>query len=301
MRLLLAFAETVRHGGFARAARELGLSPSAVAKAVQRLEARLGVRLFHRTTRRIGLTHEGEELYARCRRILDELDELERVAARGTQGARGTLRIDAPATWGRQVLLPVLAQLAAKHPELALDLRLSDLQSDVTGGGLDAVVRIGRIDDSRLVARQVDAQHFGVFGAPAYLVRRGVPRTPAELVAHDCLVFRLPATGRPRPWQFRSGRRTLALDPGARATINDGEALVAAAAAGLGLAQVPVYMAAPAVAAGRLQEVLAEARPPPLPISIVYPSSRHVPPRLRVLIDALLARTDIERTAEDPR
>jgi DNA-binding transcriptional LysR family regulator len=289
LRLLLAFAESARRASFAAAARELGLSPSAVAKSVARLEADLNLRLFQRTTRRVALTQEGADLYERCKRVLDELGELEQLAASAAREPAGVLRIDAPVTYGKQVLIPLLAGLARRHPELRLDLQLSDRYADVIGGGLDAVVRIGSLDDSRLVARVFDWQRLRVYAAPAYLRKHGPPRTPADLARHDCLVFRMPSTGRVRPWQFVVRGKPVALVPPDRYAFNDGEAIVAAAVAGLGIAQVPDYMATAAAAADRLEEVLAPFQPKPLPIALVYPTRRHLPLRLRVLIDALLA------------
>jgi DNA-binding transcriptional LysR family regulator len=289
IRLLIAFAESAKLGSFSRAARELGLSPSAVAKNVARLEESLAVRLFHRTTRRVGLTQDGEALYERCRRVLDELAEIEAAAASASRGPTGTLRIDAPATYGKQVIVPLVADLARRHPDLRIDVRLSDSYADVIGGGLDAVIRVGPIDDSRLVARAFDVQLLGTYAAPDYLSRRGRPRTPADIDTHDCGVFRMPTTGRERPWQFLLGGESVAMHPRARFVMNDGEGLVSAACSGIGLVQVPDHMARAAVEAGRLEEVLARFRGAPIPISVVYPGSRQVPLRLRVFIDALVA------------
>jgi DNA-binding transcriptional LysR family regulator len=255
------------------------------------------VRLFHRTTRRVGLTQEGEALYERCRRVLDELSDLEATAASATRGPSGTLRIDAPATYGKQVLVPLVAGLARRHPELRFDLRLSDQYADVIGSGLDAVVRVGTIDDSRLIARAFDVQQVGTYAAPDYLSRRGRPRTPSALDQHDCGVFRMPTTGRERPWQFLANGEAVTMHPRTRFVINDGEGLVGAALAGLGLVQVPDYMARAAVASGQLVEVLARFRSTPIPISVVYPSNRLVPPRLRVFIDALTTLRSTTRRA----
>jgi LysR family transcriptional regulator for bpeEF and oprC len=295
LRLLVAFAESAKYSSFARAARELGLSPSAVAKSIARLEDSLSVRLFHRTTRRVALTQEGEVLYERCRRILDELSDLEATAASSSREPSGTLRIDTPVAYGKQVIVPLVADLARKHPDLRIDVRLSDAFSDVIGAGLDAVIRVGTIDDSRLVARLVDVQHLGVYAAPSYLLRRGRPRVPSAIDSHDCGVFRLPTTGRERPWQFSVGGEAITMHPRARFVMNDGEGLVSAALAGIGLVQVPDYMARSVVAAGELEEVLTKFRPAPMPISVVYPSNRLVPLRLRAFIDALTALRPVGR------
>jgi DNA-binding transcriptional LysR family regulator len=157
--------------------------------------------------------------------------------------------------------------------------------------GYDAVVRIGELDDSSLVARRIGEQSILACASPEYLRGRGVPRSPAELESHDCLVYRLPSTGRPRQLQFRDGRRRMDVSPELRVVLDDGEALVAAACAGLGIIQVPDYMVEDALRSGRLREVLAKHRPPPTRISLVYPSARQATPRLRALIEVLTRRT----------
>lgn len=289
VRLLQAFAEAARQRSFAKAARELGLSPSAVAKNVLRLEQQLRLRLFQRTTRRVTLTQEGEQFYARCRRVLDELGELSLAAAEAVRAPAGTLRVDVPVTYGRKVIVPIVAGLAARYPDLRLDIRFSDQFTDVIASGVDAVVRVGQIADTRLVARRIGQQQLAVYGAPDYLRRRGRPRKPHDLKAHDCLVFQMPSSGRYRPWEFMVKRRPVALHPTPRHVLNEGEGLVSAARAGLGLVQVPDVIAEEAVKAGALQEVLAAYRPKPMPISVVFPTSRHMAPRLRAFIDALTA------------
>ena len=282
-----AFAETARHGSFAAAARELGLTPSAVAKSVARLEADLGLRLLHRTTREVSLTSDGHGLYERCRRIVEEIDAL-RAQAEGVRGEpSGTLRLSAPVTWGRRVLVPRLADLVTRHPRVALDVALSDRQVDVVKEGFDAAVRIGRLRDSTLVGRRIGQQQVLVCASPAYVARHGTPASPDDLSAHRCLAFRMPTTGRARPWEFVVAGGPYVTTPAARVVVDEGEALVAAAVAGLGLIQVPDYMADEALRAGALVEVLAACRPPTVPISIVHPSARQVAPRLRALLDLL--------------
>jgi len=284
---LLAFAESARERSFAVAARKLGLSPSAVAKSVARLEAELGLRLFNRTTRQVSPTSDGHALYERCRRVVEDIEAL-RIEAEGMRGRpSGTLRIDMPVTIGKTTLLPRLAELRRLHPGLGFDLSFSDRYVDVVKEGFDAVVRIGRLSDSSLVARRIGAQEMVVIGSPQYLEERGTPQAPADLKTHDCIVFRNPTSGRRRPWQFKVGRRAIEIEPESRLQMNDGEAIVAAVAAGMGLAQVPDYMAGAALRNGQVVELLARWRPAPLPISLVFASSRLLTPRLRVLIDAL--------------
>ncbi len=289
LQAMAAFAETVRHGSFAAAGRALGLSPSAVAKSVARLEADLGLRLLHRTTREVSLTSDGHEIYERCRRIVDEIDAL-RADAEGVRGEpSGTLRLNAPVAWGKKVLVPLLARLAARHPRLALEVALSDRYVDIIKEGFDAVVRVGHLRDSTLVARTFGAQQIIACASPAYLARHGRPTAPDLLGRHRCLVFRMPSTGRVRPWDFVVRGAPIAFTPASSATFNDGEALVAAAAADMGLIQVPDYMADDEMRAGRLVEVLKSSRPPPTPLSVVYASSRQVPPRLRAFLAVITA------------
>lgn len=284
---MTAFAETVRQGSFAAAARELGLSPSAVAKSVARLEEELGLRLLHRTTREVSLTSDGHGVFERCRGIVDAIDAL-RAEAEDVRGEpSGTLRLNAPITWGKRVLVPVVARLLARHPKLAVDIAFTDRYVDLIHEGFDAAVRVGTLRDSTLVARPFARQALVTVASPAYVATHGKPASPAALAAHRCLVFRMPSTGRPRAWEFVVDGAPMAMVPATAVTMNDGEALTRAAAAGLGLAQVPIYMAEDDLGSGALTEVLKPFRPPPLPITLVYPSSRQVTPRLRVLVEAL--------------
>ncbi|QDF97670.1 LysR family transcriptional regulator [Azoarcus sp. DD4] len=283
----LAFAETVRHGSFAEAARRLGLSASAVAKSVARLEEDLGVRLFQRTTRQVSLTIEGQTLYERVCRIADEIEALHDEASGARAEPTGTLRLNAPVVLGRMLILPALAALRRRHPALAMEVELSDRQVDIVGERVDAALRIGPLADSTLSARRIGQHQIVVIAAPHYLEQHGQPATPADLAGHACLRFRMPSSGRVRPWDFIVDGSLLELNPPSAVTINDGEALVAAVAEGVGLAQVPDYMTTRAIEAGRVVEVLAAFRPPPLPISLVYPSARRITPRLRALMEAL--------------
>jgi DNA-binding transcriptional LysR family regulator len=289
LRLLQAFAACAQQRSFARAARELGLSPSAVTKAVRRLEEQMKLRLFQRTTRRVTLTQEGEELYARSRRVLEELEGLALLAAGRGDAPTGVLRLDLPITYGKKVVLPVLARLVREHPSLRLEIRLSDQFADVVGSGVDAVVRIGEVADTRLVARRIDRQQLAVYGAPEYFRRRRPPRRPAEVASHQCIVFQMPSSGRRRPWEFRAKNQRLALHPAPAHVVNDGEGLLSAACAGLGLIQIPDLIAADAVRAGTLVEVLQAYRPASMPISVVFASHRHMPARLRLFIDAMVS------------
>lgn len=285
--LLASFAAAARHRSFARAARELGVTPSAVAKNVARLEKSLRLRLFHRTTRTVALTPDGEAFHERCRRILDDVAEFEAAAAGKLARPSGTLKIDVPLTYGRRVVVPALAKLSRSFPELAFDVRFSDRLADVVGDGLDAVIRVGSLDDTRLVARRIGWQRMWTGASPAYLRRHGTPTEPEQLEEHAGLTFRIPTSRKEWPWRFRRGAREFVVRPRTQLWFDDGEALVAAAVAGLGLVHVPDYMAEPDGSRGRLVEVLSAYRAAPLPISVVHPGPRQPPLRVRALIDAL--------------
>jgi LysR family transcriptional regulator, regulator for bpeEF and oprC len=287
--LYMSFASAARNSSFARAARELGISPSAVAKNIARLERELGIRLFHRTTRQVTLTQDGEMLQVRIQRVLEDVADLEAAVAGVRTEPTGTLRVEAPITFGRRVLLPALARLRRRYPKLPIEARFSDEYADLIRDGLDCAIRVGALDDSALVARRIGSQTLVTCASRAYLRRHGTPRAPADLAEHACLLLRVPSSGRDWAWRFRSADREVTLHPDSMLRLGDGEALVAAAVAGLGVVHVPDYMAAPDLSRGRLVEVLESFRPQGLPISIVYPGQRDPPLRLRVLIDILTA------------
>ena len=284
---LIAFSRTARLGSFAAAARELGCAPSTLAKSVARLEDALGVKLFHRTTRQVSLTPDGEHLFRRCERVLAEVDELQ-AEADGSRGTvSGTLRLDAPITYGRRVLMPLLAQLLQAHPALDLDLRLRDSYADLAREGLDAAIRVGELCDSSLVARRFDWMHLVLVASPGYLAARGRPTHIDDLHAHAAIAFRQPTSGRERTWQLSGPQGLLELLPRGQVQVNDGEGMVAAAVAGLGVTQVPDNMVTGELQSGALVELFPECRPPAMPVSIVMPSTRLQPPRVRALVALL--------------
>jgi DNA-binding transcriptional LysR family regulator len=289
---LLAFAETAKRDSFAAAARELGCTPSTLAKAVTRLEAQLGLRLFHRTTRQVTLTDDGERLFARCQRVLAELEMLQEEASGAREEPAGTLRIDMPVTFGQVVMLPLLAELVRRHPKLSIDARLSDAYVDLVKDGVDVAIRTGALRDSSLVARPFGSQELLLFASPDYLARAGTPRGIADLSHHTAVLFRVPSTGKDRPWHLRSGGRNVTLTPPSRVRVSEGDAIVRAAALGLGIGQVPHYMVLERLARGELVEILPELRPAAMPIAAVMPSGRMIPARVRALLDLIVQRPE---------
>lgn len=298
---MVAFAETARHGNFAAAARELGSAPSTLAKAVARLEAALQVKLFHRTTRQVSLTPDGERLYARCERLLGELEALQAEASGSRDEPAGLLRVDLPIVLGRELILPLLARMAQEHPRLQLDVRLQDAYADLVKEGIDVAVRIGPLKDSSLVAQRIASQSMVLVASRGYLDGRGTPRRLEDLAAHEALVFRMPTSGRDRPWHFRQGARDVEIQSGGRIRVNDGEGVVAAVRLGLGIAQVPEYFVRKELASGEVVEVLRTLRPAALPVLAVYPGARLVPARVRAFLAALKTLHTQEPARRTPR
>jgi DNA-binding transcriptional LysR family regulator len=285
---IVAFVRTAETLSFVAAGHKLGISASAVGKTIAKLEQSLGVRLFHRTTRKVTLTDEGRHFHERCHRILEELRDAETMLSEAAQTPRGRLRVSLPVI-GYRFLLPVLPEFRARYPEIELDLDFNDRLVDVVDGGFDAVIRSGQLTDSSLMSRRLGPFSFVLCAAPAYLERAGAPRTPDELAAHACVRYRFPTTGKLQPW-------ALALDGGepaqlrAAMTCNNMEALRAAVLAGFGIGYMPDFLARDALASGALVTLLDDYRIAPGQFSVLWPSSRQLSPKLRVFVDFLCAR-----------
>jgi DNA-binding transcriptional LysR family regulator len=282
------FVQAVRSGSLSAAGRVLGLSPAVASKRLARLEAGLRVRLLQRSSRRISLTREGAIYFEQCSAILDDVDAAEAAATAGRDEARGLLRVSAPVALGRRWVGPAVDAFAARHPSVAVHLSLSDAVVDLIEGGLDLAVRIGELADSRLVSRRLADNRRVVCGSPAYLRRRGRPRTPGDLRDHDCLLLaRQPEST--AEWVFeQDGALSVALQ--GRLMSDNGEQVHAWALAGRGLQRRSIWDVADDLAAGRLVEVLARYTSPAAPIHAVYPSRRFLPARTRLFIDLLAQR-----------
>ena len=286
---VLAFVRAAELKSFAAAGRQLGLSPSAVSKAVGRLEVRLGARLMTRTTRAISLTEEGRSFLERASEALTALDQAELAVAQASAAPRGRLRVDMPAAFGCLVVLPTLGVFRASYPDLELEISLGNRVIDIVEEGIDLVVRIGAIPDSGLISRRLCLQDEVIVASPEYLQRRGVPTKLPDLDDHDLVQFRYPTSNRPYHWRLQgpSGPEERPVNGGV--SVNSGEGTVAAAAAGLGLAQVPTYMARARLDEGLLTTVLDDLQVAGPPIQAVYASSRQLSPKIRVFIDHLVA------------
>jgi len=279
------FVRAVSAGSLSAAGRHLGISPAMATKHVDALEAHLGVKLLHRTTRRLSLTEAGSDYLEACLRILPEIEEAEASAASQRVEARGLLRMNVPLTFGSRYIAPLVPAFSQRHPAVRVELGLNDSQVDLIDGGWDMAVRIGRLADSTLQARRLADCPLVVCAAPAYLDERGVPRKVADLAQHNCLSYTLSQS---KDWAF--GR-----DGNARVTVsgdllaNNGSALVAAAVGGQGIIYQPQFIVAGALRRGEL--VVLELDKPAMDVGgihLLYPPDRRPPAKVRVMADYLV-------------
>ncbi|UXI69862.1 LysR family transcriptional regulator [Tahibacter amnicola] len=282
------FVQSVEAGSFAEAAGRLHLSRSAVGKTIARLEQRLGARLFHRTTRQLSLTEDGQAFYERCVRALAELEAAQAALDSGRQAPTGRLRVSAPVLFGRHCVAPVLTALARAHPRLTVELSLSDRVVDLVDEGFDLAVRIGRLPDSALLAaRRLTVQRMAVCASPGYLARHGTPRTIEDLAGHTGVVYA--RAGQDKRWRIldNDGRvHEPAMD--SRLRFDDLQAIADAAVAGAGLAWLPCWLLARHVRAGELVLVMDSRHVQSADIHAVWPQSRFLPAKTRAGIDALV-------------
>ncbi|CAN93410.1 transcriptional regulator, LysR family [Sorangium cellulosum So ce56] len=278
---------TVEAGSFSRAARRLGVTPSAVSRRVMRLEQELGVALLARTTRSLRLTDDGQAFYARCVRIVEELGEATEAIARASKKPVGLLRVDAPVALGRDVIAPSLPRFAARYPDVRINLTLRDQHVDPVAEGLDLLVRIGPLGDSSLVARRLGASRLVHCAAPSYIARRGAPATPADLAGHDCVGYL--RDGRPTGFRFLTGDGDAVLEVPISGPFhaNDVDVLRHLAIAGSGIIAMFDFLAKDALAEGTLVTVLDEFPTTTWPIHALYPKNRHLLPKVRVFVDFL--------------
>jgi DNA-binding transcriptional LysR family regulator len=281
---LAAFVRTVEAGSFAEAARLLGATPSAVSKSVLRLERRLGVRLIQRSTRTLSATSEGAAYYERVAPLLRAIDDAEELVQRADT-ARGLLRVTVPVLFGRILIAAWAEWFTVRHPDVRLELGVTDRNVDIIHEGYDIAVRMGALEDTGLVGRSLGEARFVLAASPRYLERRGRPRTLAELRRHAGLRF--VSAGRPYPWIFADGT---AIVPDGPFDTDDGLTLRHAALAGAGIAQLPRFVIADDLAAGRLVVVLPEAPMTGIPTHALHAFGRQLPLRARLFIDFLVER-----------
>jgi DNA-binding transcriptional LysR family regulator len=281
-----SFVAVATKGSLTAAARAEGVAPAVIGRRIDALEARLGVKLLVRTTRRITLTHEGSAFLEDCQRVLGELASAEASVSEGGVKASGHLRITAPAGFGRRHVAPLVPRFLAQHADVSLSLNLSDRVVDIVNEGVDCAVRVGDLPDSSLVSVRLADNRGLCVATPEYLRRAGEPATPADLMRHECLVLSSDAS-QSRGWAFEVDGRLIHLRPSGRLDCSDGQVLHDWCMAGLGIAWRSTWEVEREVASGQLQVVLSDFAAPPNGIYAVFTHAKHLPLRVRLWIDFL--------------
>lgn len=279
------FVEVVARGSLSAAARAEGIAPAMIGRRLDALEARLGVKLLQRTTRKLVLTDEGAAFLEDCQRLLAELDDAEAAVSERSARASGHLVVSAPAGFGRQHVAPLLPSFLAEHRDVTVDLNLSDRIVDLVGEGVDVAIRIASLGESSLVGVKLADNQRVLVAAPAYLKRHGRPARPADLAHHNCLA--ISSEGSQRGWTFLEGGKPVTLKVGGNMVCNDGAVLHAWALAGKGLAWRSMWEVGGQIASGELCTVLDEFAAPGSDIHAVFAQRRHLPLRIRAFVDFL--------------
>jgi DNA-binding transcriptional LysR family regulator len=291
---IVAFSRAASLGSFTAAARSLSVSPSAISKSIQRLEALLGVKLFTRTTRSLVLTPEGQDLQDKALHLLQAAESLVQSATASRGEPTGTLKIAAPLPIGTRLLAPALPEFRRRFPKVKLDLRLSDHVVNLVEERIDVAIRIGHLPDSGLISRTLAPVRLGAYASPAYLAAHGTPERPEDLAGHDCVNFRFQNSGRLLNWTFGTGDRKLELRPPASIVVDVSDAVVEMLAAGGGIGMTASWIAAPYVERGLLTPILQTYWVTSSAIHAVWPESRRNNPAVRALV-AFLAEVVASR------
>ena len=283
IKAMRAFVRIVEANSFSKAAETLNVPRAALTATLQKLETDLGVQLLQRTTRRLALTPEGADYFRDCNEILQAL-ELAESRFKGPDAAspRGRLRVELPSTLGRNLVLPRLAEFRAAYPDLELVISFTDRLVDLTEEGADCAVRVGKLQDSAMIGRQIGTMAFVLCAAPAYVARHGLPATVADLPGHQSVLHFSGRTGRAFEWELLVDGHWTRVTPAGPVAVNDADANMICALQGLGLARCAQYQVLSCLRDGRLVQVLPDAPLPALPISLVYPKGRMATPKLRV-------------------
>lgn len=283
------FCRTAELQSFTAAAAQAGVTQAAVSRSVSRLEARLGVQLFVRSTRSVRLTERGHAYYEQCRQALGQLVDAERELTGQQAVAAGLVRMSLPTSYGHLRILPVLAKFRRMHPQVRLEVQLTNRSADLVAEGIDLAVRARSLPDSGLVSRKLEDAELVVVGSPAYLKRHGRPKKPADLKQHDCIQFERPLTGQVVPWLLNIDGECVEVNTtGALCITEDVLGLSTAARAGIGLAQTYRFIVEEDLKNGRLVEVMRQFGGASRPFHILYPTHRHMPQRVRLLVEFLV-------------
>lgn len=281
------FSAVARHNSFTAGAKELGLSTKVASNHVRALEARLGVQLLYRTTRRVTLTDTGQAYYDRCIALLDQFDEVEGLVQAQQAELAGLIRVTAPTAFGsRELIDQALASFLSQHPKVQVDLRLADHRVNLIEEGFDLALRFGTLPDSNFLARKILDMRLVTYAAPAYLSSHGTPRHPAALATHNCLLQQ--SSAEPARWQYSDKGEVMHVRVDGSFRANSPRAVAHMAARGLGIGRTPHYVAAPFLQNGALKLLLEEYEGDALTLHAVYPGTRHLVARVRALIDHLV-------------
>jgi DNA-binding transcriptional LysR family regulator len=280
------FARVVETGSFTRAAESLDMPKGSATKLLQQLETRLKVKLLNRTTRRVTVTPDGAAYYERASRLLSDLDEMEAAMTLAQGKPGGRLRVDVGSSVATRIIIPALPDFFRRYPNIQLDLGVGDRPVDLIGDSVDCVIRGGELTEQSLVARRIANMPLVSVATPGYLATHGVPAHPLELgERHTVINFFSPRTGRLFPNLFEKDGERVEVAGSHKLSVNEGNAYLAAALAGLGIAQVAQFQAAPHLASGELVEILPEWKHPPIPLHVVYPPNRHLSARVRAFVE----------------
>jgi DNA-binding transcriptional LysR family regulator len=279
----------VESGSFARAAEQVGLSPSGVSRAISRLETRIGARLFHRNSRAVVLTDEGRRFHDEVGPLLAAIEEAAETTAGASAAVRGRLKVNADPWFARVVLAPRLPELMNRHPQFSLELVVTNHREEMMSGGVDIAIRFGAPDSSALITRKLLETRIVTCAAPAYLERRGTPKQPEDVETHETLLFRDPQSGRPFSWEFHRKGQVIEARVNGRVLMDDPSAALAACEAGLGLFQSFELGLAPWLVSGRLARVLEDWAEERFPLYAYYPSRRQAPAKVRAFLEFIHA------------
>lgn len=285
---MTAFVAVVDAGGFSAAARRLGMPLATVSRKVSELEEQLRAQLLTRSTRRVALTEIGQQHYQTCRRLLEELDEAERLASGEFRATRGELIVAAPTGMGSTYLNPIVTEFLKAYPDVDVELRLADRVINLVEEGVDIALRVGELPDSRLIAVNLGTIRHVVCASPSYLKVHGAPATPADLSAHCCVTFT--SLEAQHTWTFKMGRQITRVPVRSRLSVGGAEAAANAASVGLGITRLLCYQALPSIRAKKLKLLLREFEPEPIPVSLVYQTRRNMPQKLKAFIDFVVPR-----------
>ncbi|WP_370656099.1 LysR family transcriptional regulator [Paracoccus wurundjeri] len=286
--LFRIFARVVECSSFTRAADRLSMPRSSVSAAVQELEARVGARLLHRTTRVVSPTQDGSTFYERCLRLIADVEETENIFRQSAMPS-GRLRIDVPGRIGRLLITPALPAFLDAYPEIDIDFGVTDRAVNLVEESVDCVLRVGPLTDSGLIARSIGDLPLINVASPAYLEHHGIPESPDDLHDHLAVNYASPSTGRVEAWEWSEDGTVRSMPMRGRVTVNSAETYIASCLAGLGLIQIPAYDVRRHLEAGELVEVMPGHRAEPLPMTLLYPHRQHLSRRLQVFADWLAA------------